>query len=238
MEGINLDHWLFMFFVFTFIGWVHETTVESLYHRKFINRGSLRGPYIPIYGFGGCLIILCSYPFRANGFFVFLSGMIGCTILEYFTGFLMEKLFKRQFWDYSMMKFTYKNRISLLSSLCWGLLSLFMIYMLFPFMKWLGFALGGTFMMIFDCVMLFVFSVDIIITVNIIERWRHLRSKLTHEQLKNLFFENRRRVGRIFGHFTAALRREKVEEDFNVIVISDDTDEITPLHEIDTKGKA
>lgn len=211
MEGIYLEHWLFMFFIFTFIGWIHETTVESLYHRKFVNRGSLRGPYIPIYGFGGCVIIFLGEPFKSNGFFVFLAGMIGCTILEYFTGYLMEKLFKRQFWDYSMLKLVYKNRISLLSSLCWGLLSLFMIYMLFPFLKWAGYQLGSTFMTAFDCVMLVVFAVDIIVTVTKSMRWTEIRSKLTPEQIKVAFAEKRMRIGRIFGHFTAALHRHRNE---------------------------
>lgn len=211
MDSIYFEHWVFMFFVFTFIGWVHETTVESLYHKKFVNRGSLKGPYIPIYGFGGCLIILCAYPFRDNGFFVFLAGMTGCTILEYFTGFLMEKLFKRQFWDYSMMKLVYKNRISLLSSLCWGLLSLLMVYILFPFMKWLGFAVGSLFMTVFDCVMMTVFAFDIILTVKSSMKWKEIRSKLTPEQIKHAVIEKKMKIGRIFGHFTAVLHREKGE---------------------------
>lgn len=211
MENIYFEHWVFMFFIFTFIGWIHETTVESLYHRKFVNRGSLKGPYIPIYGFGGWLIILCSYPFRANGFFVFLAGMIGCTILEYFTGYLMEKLFKRQFWDYSMMKLVYKNRISLVSSLCWGFLSLFMIYMLFPFMKFLGYKVGSTFMIVFDCVMMTVFAVDILLIVKSSMKWKEIRSKLTHEQIKHAFAEKKMRLGSIFGHFTAVLHRHKEE---------------------------
>ena len=213
MENIYFEHWVFMFFIFTFIGWIHETTVESLYHRKFVNRGSLKGPYIPIYGFGGCLIILCAYPFRANGFFVFLSGMIGCTILEYFTGYLMEKLFKRQFWDYSMLKLVYKNRISLVSSLCWGLLSLFMVFILLPFMKWLGYKAGSTFMIVFDCFMMIVFAVDIILTVKSSMKWKEIRGKLTPEQIKHAFAEKKRRIGRIFGHFTAILHRGKEENE-------------------------
>ena len=213
MEGIYFEHWLFMFFIFTFIGWIHETTVESLYHRKFVNRGSLKGPYIPVYGFGGCVIILLGEPFKSNGFFVFLAGMIGCTVLEYFTGFLMEKLFKRQFWDYSMMKLVYKNRISLLSSLCWGLLSLFMIYILFPLLKWFGYKVGSTFMTFFDCAMMIVFAVDIIFTVKKSIKWPEIRSKLSPEQIKAAFAEKRMRIGRIFGLFSAAIHRRKSEID-------------------------
>lgn len=207
MPTIYFEHWVFMFFIFTMIGWVHETTVESLYHKKFVNRGSLNGPYIPIYGFGGCVIILCAYPFRNNGFFVFLSGLICCTILEYFTGWLMEKLFHRQFWDYSMLKLTYKNRISLLSSLCWGALSLLQIYIVFPFLSWFGVFLGRNIMAIFDCIMMIVISVDIILTVRSNIGWRNIAKKLSPEQIKLAIKKKRMQVGRIFGHFGSMLHR-------------------------------
>ena len=209
MPSIYFDHWVFMFFVFTMIGWVHETTVESLYHKKFVNRGSLKGPYIPIYGFGGCVIIFCAYPFRNNGFFVFTSGLICCTILEYFTGWLMEKLFHRQFWDYSMLKLTYKNRISLLSSLCWGALSLLQIYIVFPFLSWFGTVLGSNFLVIFDCVMMITVSVDVILTVRRNIGWRNIAKKLSPEQIKLAVREKRMQVGRIFGHFSSMLRRNQ-----------------------------
>lgn len=208
MYGISFEQWVFMFFIFTVIGWIHETFVESIYHKKFVNRGSLHGPYIPIYGFGGCAMIVFVCPFKDNGFFAFLSGLICCTVLEYFTGWLMETLFHRQFWDYSMMKLTYKNRISLLSSLCWGFMSLFMLYMLFPFMQWFCGIIGSKAMIVFDCVMTTVFAVDIIFTVKRDVGWRNIAKKLSPEQIKAALQKKRSQVGNIFGHFTAALRRE------------------------------
>lgn len=212
MYGINFEQWLFMFFVFTMIGWIHETTVESLYHRKFVNRGSLHGPYIPIYGFGGCAMIVFACPFKENGFFAFLSGLICCTVLEYFTGWLMETIFHRQFWDYSMMKLTYKNRISLVSSLCWGFMSLFMVYVLFPFMQWICEVLGSPVMIVIDCVMMVILSVDIFITVRKNIGWRNIAKKLSPEQIKAVLQKKRRQVGNIFGHFTAIMRRENRRE--------------------------
>lgn len=208
MYGISFEQWVFMFFVFTMIGWIHETTVESLYHRKFVNRGSLHGPYIPIYGFGGCAMIVFACPFRENGFFAFLSGLICCTVLEYFTGWLMETIFHRQFWDYSMMKLTYKNRISLVSSLCWGFMSLFMVYVLFPFMQWICGMLGSLVMIVIDCVMMVIVSADMIVTVKKNIGWRNIAKKLSPEQIKVALQNKRRQVGNIFGHFTAILRRE------------------------------
>jgi uncharacterized membrane protein len=128
MEHFQIYQWLSLFFLFSFIGWIHESTVESLYARKFINRGFLRGPYIPIYGFGGILMTVCCLPVQFNAFAVFAVGAFVCTVLEFTTGALMERLFGKQFWDYSMLKFTYKNRINLFATICWGLLALLLVY--------------------------------------------------------------------------------------------------------------
>lgn len=72
-------------------------------------------------------VFIC-HPFRDNGFQVFFVALIACTALEYFTGWLMETMFGKQFWDYSMFRITYKNRISLVSSLFWGVMGLFVTY--------------------------------------------------------------------------------------------------------------
>ena len=130
MLDYQMPQLLFLFFIFCNIGWVIESTIESLYRRSFINRGFLKGPYIPIYGFGGMTILLCCMPFEENGFVVYFVGVLSCTTLEYFVGWVMETIFQKQFWDYSMLKFTYKNRISLIPSLFWGLLSLVLVYVL------------------------------------------------------------------------------------------------------------
>ena len=211
MENFHIEHWVFMFFLYVMIGWVYESTVESLYHRKFINRGSLKGPYIPIYGVGACVILLVALPFRDNGFLVFLSGLICCTILEYFTGWLMETLFNKQFWDYSMLKLTYKNRISLLSSLVWGVMSLLMVYVIYPFMSWLCFAVPYPLIVVFDCLMMVIMSIDIIWTVKKNLDFKDLIHRLSPEQIKAAFQEKRAQVGRIFGHLSAVIRRTSEE---------------------------
>lgn len=128
MEHFGIEYWLFTFCIYCMVGWVQESTIESLYHRRPINRGFLRGPYIPIYGVGGLLLLFICHPFRDNGFQVFFVALIACTALEYFTGWLMETMFGKQFWDYSMFRITYKNRISLVSSLFWGVMGLFVTY--------------------------------------------------------------------------------------------------------------
>ena len=161
----QFEHWIFAFFLFTMIGWVQESILESLYHRKLINRGFLKGPYIPIYGVGGCLLLLCCLPFSYNGFLVFIVGMVSCTTLEFLVGLLMEKVFNKQFWDYSMFKLTYKNRISLVPSLFWGVMALFMVYVLYGLVVYVCVRIPHIAVIVFDIVMAAAMLTDTIFTV-------------------------------------------------------------------------
>lgn len=182
-------HYLFLFFIFCNIGWVQESAIESIYHRRWINRGFLKGPYIPIYGFGGMLLLLCGMPFRSNGFLVYISGMIGCTILEYFVGWLMETFFHKQFWDYSMLKFTYKNRISLLSSMFWGVLSLFMTYVLSGFLKALLDVVPTPVVIVYDIVMAVAVSVDSALSISQYVNFRDYLKKFSKERARQIIAE-------------------------------------------------
>lgn len=205
MPSYEPYHYIFLFFIFCNIGWVQESVIESLYHRRWINRGFLRGPYIPIYGFGGMLLLFCSIPFRENGFLVYISGAIGCTILEYFVGWLMETFFHKQFWDYSMMKFTYKNRISLLSSMFWGILSLFMAYVLSGILDLLLAALPTPVILVYSIVMVVLMTGDAIISISQYVNFREELKKFSKERARQIITEKFIRIGG-----SVMVRREKI----------------------------
>lgn len=177
---------LFLFFIFCNIGWVIESSVESLYRKRFINRGFLNGPYIPIYGFGGMTILICCMPFQHNGFLVYIVGVLSCTALEFFVGWVMESIFQKQFWDYSMLKFTYKNRISLIPSLFWGLLSLFLVYVLYGPVDKLANFVSPEFAMIYDLIFAVVMVVDIIISISRHIHYKEYLKRFTPEKAKRL----------------------------------------------------
>lgn len=113
--------WLFLFFFYSFFGWIFETIYVSVHEGHFVNRGFIRGPFLPLYGCGGIMMLLASKPFYENIVLVFISGCIGATALEYVTAVVMEALFKVRYWDYSHKKFHFQGRISLESTLAWGL---------------------------------------------------------------------------------------------------------------------
>ncbi len=121
---------VFFFFVYCFIGWCIETTWVSLHQKKFVNRGFMRGPFIPIYGFGAMALLLVGTPLLEWPIAVFFGGLLAASLLEYFTGMAMEAIFKVRYWDYSDKPLNINGHVCLGTSLAWGLLALLEDYFL------------------------------------------------------------------------------------------------------------
>jgi uncharacterized membrane protein len=119
------------FSVCAFIGWILQA-IEDLFQRKKItNTGFLYGPFIPLFGFTALIIyffnlyfVNYSLQFRLIIFFILP------TLMEYFTGILLEKVFYVRLWDYSKQRFNFKGRISLLASMIWFILILLQVFVL------------------------------------------------------------------------------------------------------------
>lgn len=126
MYQYSAIQWLFFFYFYCFFGWVFESTFVSVKSRKFVNRGFMRGPFLPIYGSGAIMMLVVSMPFQDNIFLTYIAGCIGATVLELVTGVTMEALFKVRYWDYSDQKFNYKGHICLSSTVAWGFLTILM----------------------------------------------------------------------------------------------------------------
>lgn len=124
MFSYTIWEWITFFILYCLIGWIFESIYVSFEHRKWVNRGFLHGPFLPIYGFGAVIILLTTIPVRDNYPLVFLFGMTGATLLEYATGYVMEKIFHVKYWDYSYEPFNLNGYICLGCSLAWGGFSL------------------------------------------------------------------------------------------------------------------
>lgn len=126
MYHYSAIQWLFFFYFYCFFGWIFESTFVSIKSKKFVNRGFMRGPFLPIYGSGAIMMLVVSMPFQDNIFLTYIAGCIGATALELVTGVTMEALFKVRYWDYSNQKFNYKGHICLSSTIAWGFLTILM----------------------------------------------------------------------------------------------------------------
>ena len=119
---------LWLFLCYSFLGWLCETALAAMRKRRLLNRGFLNTPFSPVYGLGGVLFAIFLPELRSDPFFLFLGGMILATVLELFTGILLEKLTGQKWWDYSGQRFQFEGHICLTYSVLWGLSALFCLF--------------------------------------------------------------------------------------------------------------
>lgn len=120
------------FFIYSFLGWIFESVYVSIKSGRWINRGFLKGPVLPIYGSGAVMMLVVSEPFSDNLILTYLAGVVGATLLELISGMAIEAIFKVRYWDYSYQKINYKGYICLSSSIAWGFFTIGMTRWLHP----------------------------------------------------------------------------------------------------------
>lgn len=161
-----------IFFTYSVLGWIIESTLVSTQEKKIINRGFLIGPYCPIYGIGALGMILYLEQYKDNIITVFFLAVTLCSILEYVTSYLMEKLFKTRWWDYSNEKFNLNGRICGKNACLFGLGGLFLIYIAHPTLKKILTLFNPKILLIIIIICLIIFTIDTIISFNIVNKFK------------------------------------------------------------------
>ena len=122
--------WLILY---SFLGWVYESTLCSITSRSLVNRGFLNGPLCPVYGFGALTVILAFWQEpNISPWNLFFSSMVLTCTLEYITSWGMEKLFHARWWDYSEYRYNINGRVCLLGALAFGSFSVVLIKVVHP----------------------------------------------------------------------------------------------------------
>ncbi len=137
-------------------GWIYETALTSYVWGRFADRGVLHIPVLPIYGVFAFLMIPL-FKKHNNWFTVFFGGMIITTLLELGFSYIIEWVLHRSLWDYSSWDFNFQGRISLYSSIIFGVMSIILIKLVYPLVKkihhkapsWFTCFLGNAFAIIF-----------------------------------------------------------------------------------------
>lgn len=161
----KIYQWVFIFFIYSFFGWIWETSYKSIQKRKFINRGFLNGPWLPIYGFGALIILFVTLPFQENPILVFLFGAIVASIFEFFVGYGMEKLFHARYWDYSHLPLNIQGYIALPISLVWGLFSLILVNIIdVPISRFVA-QFSAPQLIVLDIILAILFVIDVVLSV-------------------------------------------------------------------------
>ncbi|MBQ3310343.1 putative ABC transporter permease [Candidatus Saccharibacteria bacterium] len=160
--------WFLYFIVYAAIGYVLESifcAIEAQDH-KLRGRGFLFGPICPIYGCGALLVVLCHQLWPVPLWATFFVTIILCDTLEYLTSFLMEKLFKVRWWDYrESMKYTINGRVSLYTSILFGIGGVVIVYFAHPIIEFLIGLLPGVAQVILAIVLLIIMIIDINLSV-------------------------------------------------------------------------
>lgn len=212
---IEIDKYIILFFAFSFLGWLMEVMVVIFKERKIVNRGFLIGPCCPIYGFGGLIMTLLLQNIKNNPIILFLLSLLICSVLEYGTSYVMEKLFHARWWDYSNRKFNINGRICLTNMIAFGLLGCLIIYILDPIYFEKIKYLSTQILNIICIILLALFLIDSIFSVKIIKN-----IKLIKKNMKDNTEEITRRVKEILIE-KSALTRRIVEAFPNMMVIKE-----------------
>lgn len=166
MEAVSI--YFLLFIIYSFIGWVCEVCLALVTEKRFINRGFLVGPCCPIYGVGCVLLVLCLDNFASHPIILFFMSLIICSGLEYATSYLMEKLFKARWWDYSDKKFNINGRICLQYMLAFGVFGTLIIYIVNPYILSLINLLPASALYAITIILAVIFIIDNIISFKII----------------------------------------------------------------------
>lgn len=169
---------LWTFFVYAFLGWCTEVSFAALTSGRFVNRGFLNGPVCPIYGVGVVIVLFFLDPLRKNTLLLFAGSVLLTSLLEWLTGFVLEKIFHQRWWDYSNEPFNLGGYICLRFSIAWGLACLIVVDIIHPSILWLIHLIPHT----VGLVLLAVFSagmlVDLAATVRTIARMNRQLTQL------------------------------------------------------------
>ena len=167
--------YILIFFSYSIAGWCIEV-IRIFFnpkYEKFINRGFLIGPYLPIYGSGVLGITLFLNKYSNDLPALFLLSTILCGLIEYSTSFTMEKLFNARWWDYSNRKFNIAGRVCLENLIPFGLAGTIIVHWINPFIINLFNKIPIMTKSIITYSLLFIFTMDVIISFTIISKFKH-----------------------------------------------------------------
>lgn len=151
-----------MFFSFSIVGWLWEVGLHLVSEGVFRNRGVLLGPWLPIYGTGGVLIVLLLKRLAKKPIVLFTAAMILCGIVEYVTSWYLEYTKGIKWWDYSGYLLNLNGRICLESVVVFGIGGCGFVYLIAPMFDNLYQKIPRSVEIPLCVVMIAVFSADVI----------------------------------------------------------------------------
>ncbi len=182
----DLKTWFLLFMIYAFIGWIIEEIVNLVTYKKIINRGFLIGPYCPIYGYGSVFIIFFLHSYTKEPIVLFVMAMFICSILEYTTSYIMEKIFKARWWDYSNYKFNINGRICLETMVPFGIGGCAILYIANPCIINFLSCIPSMMKTILAIILFLIFVIDNLVSFKVILNFKKVASTIRKDSTEEI----------------------------------------------------
>lgn len=161
-NGYLLTDYIVFFFAFSFVGWAWEVLLYIVRDHMLVNRGTLYGPWLPIYGCGGVVIIFLLGHFKGKKGKLFVMGMLLCGVIEYIASWVLDYFFNKLYWEYYTYPLNVNGRICLVGLTLFGIGGLVSVYIAGPRISVMLDKLGKKRTRILCCVLVAAFIADLI----------------------------------------------------------------------------
>lgn len=162
MRHYSLPSLAALFFIFAMFGWVWELFFYYVQQGKIINRGVLHGPWLPIYGVGGLIVLIFLFVLRRRPVLHLIATVILCGVVEYFGGWALETIFDKKWWDYSGYFFNIDGRVCAEGLFVFGAAGMAFIYVLAPLLDNMIRKAQQKILIPIEAVLLVFFIIDVI----------------------------------------------------------------------------
>lgn len=193
-----------VFFIYSVLGYIVESICVSVNKKEAIfSRGFLIGPYLPIFGFGGLFMTLTLEKYSSDLVALFIMSMVSCLILEYLSSYLLEKLFKLRWWDYSEKLFNLNGRICLEVGIMFGVAGIISIKFINPIIKNIFRLISNNILIVVSLALATIVLIDFAISVKTVIKFKEsfaryskdstseVKAKVLEELSKNSFLIKR-----------------------------------------------
>ena len=233
----NFYELVWIFIIYAFIGWCTEVSYAALDRGIFVNRGFLNGPYCPIYGCGVVIVVGILTPLKDNLLILFAGSFLLTSILEYITGFILEKVFHNKWWDYSDKPFNLHGYVCLKFSIYWGLACTFIMDVLHPIIykgiTMIPHILG----VVLLSIIMAVFAVDCGVTVTTILQFNK-RLKVMDEMAARIHRLSDEIGENIYENVTTAVERSEEFQETHEELLTKLSDKKENIKELPANAKA
>ena len=163
----SLVNLILLFFAYAFLGWCIEVTLKYFQFHRFINRGFLAGPWLPIYGCGAALITIVVgglSPMDSSVGTAFVISFVLCGIVEYMTSFVLEKRFHARWWDYSQKPMNLHGRVWIGNLILFGLGGVLIVELFNPLLSRLSESMSFRLREILAALLSSIFAADFVMS--------------------------------------------------------------------------